>query len=488
MTEGTETLPATARFLWDTDRARIAEANAAAVTLFGETALIDLLERPFAAESDLAQALADVAARAAGGEPVGGTIPCPGNGGEVMAHARAQPLPDGRIGLAVSVSGEAARPAPGLPRLAVIAATSALPACLYAADGRWLAGNRAADLLLGAPPGDLGKVLGDAAAAQRLTGAALADGLASAIFRIATRYGARLARVTLARARDPDTGAAAVGAQFTDIADRARALALPAMSGGGGGPKERGSAQATEPSSSGSSSPEARALLSRVGHELRTPLNAILGFAEIMADERFGPIGNPKYAEYARDILTGGEHLLGLVDDLLEIARSENGRRSLEFDSVDAGALVRQMADLLREEAGSRGIALAADAPESLPPVVADARSLRQILINLAGNALKFTEPGGQVTLRAAATGDGGLVLEVVDTGIGMNADDLAAALQPFGQVEEAQKGRKRGLGLGLPLAKTLAEANKAVFEVTTASGEGTRVTVTFPPTAVLAT
>lgn len=487
MTQGTETPQADARFLWDTDRARIADANADAVAFFGEASLIDLLERPFPADGTLPRTLAEMAARAADGNPVTAALPSPANGGAVMAKGTAMPLSDGRIGLAVAVSGEAAHISPDQPRLAAIAETSALPGCLFGADGGWLAGNPAARALLGTPPVHLGTILGDAGAAQRLAGAALADGLSSAIFRIATRYGPRLARVTLTRARDPETGAAAVGAQFTDIADRARALAAPP--GRRAGAQEAAGETGVPPAQGGApaAGAEARALLSRVGHELRTPLNAILGFAEIMADERFGPIGNPKYAEYARDIHAGGEHLLGLVDDLLEIARSENGRRSLSFDAVDAGAMMHQMADLLREEAAQHGVTLTADVPDGLPPVVADARTLRQVLINLVGNAIKFTDTGGSVSLAASATADGGLALDVADTGIGMNAEDLAAALSPFGQVESAQAGRKRGLGLGLPLAKTLAEANKAAFEIDSAPGEGTRVRVVFPPTAVLA-
>jgi len=466
-----------AHFVWDTQRARIVDADAAAVAFFGETGLIDLIERPFAPAGALAVSLAGLAAStgesAENGGQASGSIAHPATGGAVEVTARPTALADGRIGLAVAITAPgAAPPAPGSARAAALATALALPAGLFDSDGTWLAGNEAARELLGDGPHALGRLLGGSAPARRLIGAALADGLASATFRLATRFGARLARVTLARARDPETGGAAVAATFTDIADRARALGA-----------NRAGAM---PRHGSSTAAEARALLSRVGHELRTPLTAIIGFADIMADERFGPIGNPKYAEYARDIRAGGGHLLGLVDDLLEIARSENGRRSLAFEAVDVGLAARQVVDLLREEANMRNIALSAIVPSDLPPVVADARTLRQILINLAGNAIKFTAAGGKVSLAVDKTADGGLAVEVADTGIGMSRAELAAALEPFGQVETAQSGRARGLGLGLPLARTLAESNKASFAIDSRPGQGTRVRVVFPPSSVL--
>lgn len=496
-----------AHFVWDGERARIAEADEAAATLFGETGVLDLVERPFAPDGALARALdrlmISVAARPDMEDGLEGRLPHPMNGGTLTVRARQHALPDGRIGLAVEVLAKAEPDNRGI-RLAALGEAIAAPGALFAADGEWLAGNDAALALLGDVTPPLATLLGDPGAATRLTGQALADGLASAIFRIATRFGARLARVTLTRARDPKTGGAAVAAYFNDIADRARLLAVPRPAA-----PLAGDSRATEPASA---TKEARALMSRVGHELRTPLNAILGFSEVMAREEFGPMGNAKYLEYARDIHTGGEHLLGLVDDLLEMARSENGRRQLNFEAVNTGELVQAMSDLLREEAAGRGLTLFAEIGGNLPPVVADARTLRQVLINLIGNAIKFTPSGGTVTIGTSGTEDGGVTLFVSDTGIGMSAEDLAAAMEPFGQVEAAQEGLTRsapadtatgagrglergldrglgrGLGLGLPLARALTEANKASFEIDSAPGEGTRARVIFPPTGVLAT
>lgn len=492
MAHDEDTPPAEIRFLWDPDRARICAASAGAVAFFGESSLLDLIERPFAPDGPFARALAELAAQAAAGTAASGTLRGPGGPGEMAASVQVRvqpsPLPDGRPGLEVTVKGPAPGHEPAGSRLAEIARTAPAAAALFAVDGTWLAGNPACTRLLGTHAMTLDAILGDGAAARRLTGAALAEGLASATFRIATRLGPRLARVTLCRARDPETGAAAVSAFLQDIEDRARVLAAPdamqtaartaTLTGAQGGTAQREEAARAE----------ARALLARVGHELRTPLTAILGFAEIMADERFGPIGNAKYAEYVRDIHTGGEHLLGLVDDLLEIARSENGRRALDFEALDLRQLAGEVAEMLRGEAQARDITLDIDMPGDLPHVVGDARSMRQVLINLAGNAIKFTEPGGRVTIAARPGPEGDLTLEVADTGIGMSDDELAAALEPFGQVEHAQAGRPRGLGLGLPLARTLAEANKALFAIDSAPGAGTRARVVFPPTSVLDT
>lgn len=487
--------PATARFVWDMERARVVDADAAATALFAEASVLDLVERPFAPDGRFSRALLKLALTASARQdtsaPLEGTLPHPSNGHRLKVTVEPVPLNDGRIGLTVRLGGDAAADR-SEARTASLGEAIAAPGALFSADGSWLVGNDAALALLGEAKPDLQDLLGDPKAALRLTGLALADGLSSATFRIATRFGPRLARVTLTRALDPHTGGAAVATYFNDIADRARVLAVPVPA------STEDTTDKTRDDDTNTAAQEARALMSRVGHELRTPLNAILGFSEVMARQHFGPIGNEKYLEYARDIHTGGEHLLGLVDDLLEMARSENGRRSLTFEAVDLAELAYSMCDLLREEAADRGLTLSAKIGEDVPPVVADARSLRQVLINLLGNAIKFTRSGGSVTLGVQMTEDGGVALEVADTGIGMDADQLAAALEPFGQVEDAQAGLAetkpgkhglgRGLGLGLPLAKTLTEANKASFDIQSVTGQGTRVRVVFPPTGVLAT
>lgn len=515
MTQSTDqTSSLTARFVWDAERARVVEADDAAVALFGEASVLDLVERPFAAQGAFAKALQQLADRAttsANAQALETTLPHPVSGLPLSGVASPIPLADGRMGLALTMRvGDAppkeAQLQTATRRQATLGEAIAAPGALFGMTGEWLVGNDAALALLGDVTPDLATLLGDPNAATRLTGAALADGLASATFRIATRFGPRLARVTLTRARDPKTGGAAVAAYFNDIADRARVLAAPPVANTMSAQNEP--AQET-PDVAARARDEARAVLSHVGHELRTPLNAILGFSQIMASERFGPMGNDKYVDYARDIQAGGEHLLGLVDDLLEMARAENGRRDLTFEAVDAAALIQQIGDMLRDEAARRSLTLTIDSADTVPPVVADKGALRQILINLLGNAIKFTRPGGTITMGATSTDAGDVVLSVADTGIGMTAAELAEALEPFGQVEAAQaaiappappaetgqastpglgRGLGRGLGLGLPLARSLAEANKAAFDIESVPARGTTVRITFAPTSVLAT
>ncbi len=226
------------------------------------------------------------------------------------------------------------------------------------------------------------------------------------------------------------------------------------------------------------------AFLARVNHEIRTPLNAILGFTEVMLEERFGPIENERYRGYLKDIHASGRHVVSLVNDLLDIAKIEAGRADLVFTSLPVAEIAADSAAVLRGLAAEGRVVLRTAFPATLSRVVADERSLRQILLNLVSNAIRFTRPGGQVIVSAGATDDGGVALSVRDTGIGMSAADIRTALEPFRQVRaEPSSG---GSGLGLPLAKALALANGAAFDLTSEPGRGTLVRLTFPQTRVL--
>ena len=226
--------------------------------------------------------------------------------------------------------------------------------------------------------------------------------------------------------------------------------------------------------------------LARISHELRTPLNAILGFSDVLRQELFGKLGNEKYLDYARDIHESGEHLLSLVNDLLDLARIEAGRFQVQFTEVDLAEVVQEATRLLRDQAQEAEIDLRVVIPEELPKVVADARSVKQILLNLLSNAIKYGREGGRVVVALRQLPEGGLELSVKDDGPGMSDEELRQALEPFSRVERTGEG-KPGTGLGLPLAKALAEANKARFEVKSAPGEGTAARVVFPPHRVLA-
>jgi PAS domain S-box-containing protein len=227
--------------------------------------------------------------------------------------------------------------------------------------------------------------------------------------------------------------------------------------------------------------------LAKVSHEIRTPLNAIIGFSEVMMAERFGPIGNERYREYLKDIHASGGHLLSLINDLLDLSKIEAGRLELTFANVSLNDLTQQCVALMQPQANRDRIIIRTSLPPSLPQVVADARSVRQIVLNLLSNSIKFTDAGGQVIVSTALNDNGDVALRVRDTGVGMSEKDLATALEPFRQLATSVSGVSSGTGLGLPLTKALAEANRASFYIKSAPKAGTLVEIAFPPSRVLA-
>ncbi len=225
--------------------------------------------------------------------------------------------------------------------------------------------------------------------------------------------------------------------------------------------------------------------LAKISHEIRTPLNAILGFAEVIMEERFGPIGNERYKDYLKDIHVSGTHVMSLVNDLLDLSKIEAGKLELTFSSVDANRVVRECVSLMQPQASSERVIVRQALAPRLPNIVADERSLRQIVLNLLSNAMKYNEPGGQVIVSTALTDAGHAVIRIRDTGIGMSESEIEMALEPFRQINTGH--RTSGTGLGLPLTKALVEANRASFTIKSKRKEGTLVEVAFPPTRVLA-
>jgi len=220
--------------------------------------------------------------------------------------------------------------------------------------------------------------------------------------------------------------------------------------------------------------------LTAVTHEIRTPLNAILGFAEVIMDERFGPVGNARYKEYLKDIHASGAHVMSLVNDLLDLSKIEAGKLDLNFSAVDANQVVAECVSLIQPQANRERVITRLALASGLPAALADERSLRQIVLNLLANAVRYNEPGGQVIVSTSlvSAGEGARVLlRVKDTGIGMSEAELAAALEPFRQASS----KSGGTGLGLPLTKALAEANRAEFVIRSRKNEGTLVEVGFP-------
>jgi PAS domain S-box-containing protein len=225
--------------------------------------------------------------------------------------------------------------------------------------------------------------------------------------------------------------------------------------------------------------------LAKVSHEVRTPLNAIIGFAEVMMEERFGPIGSERYKEYLKDIHTSGEHVLSLVNDLLDLSKIEAGKMELDVERIDANATIAECVSIMQPQASRSRVVIRLSLWPRLPRVLADGRSLRQILLNLLSNAVKFNEPGGQVIVSSALTDAGYVVIRVKDTGIGMSESEIETALEPFRQVSGSRN--ISGTGLGLPVTKALIEANRASFSIKSRKNEGTLVEVAFPPPQVLA-
>ncbi len=224
--------------------------------------------------------------------------------------------------------------------------------------------------------------------------------------------------------------------------------------------------------------------LANMSHELRTPLNAINGFSEIMVGEMFGPLGDARYKEYAGDILSSGQHLLALINDILDMSKIEAGKMNLKFEPLTVEDVVEDAARLVRNRAEAAGLALELEFPRDLPEVEADYRAVKQVLLNLLSNAIKFTPRGGRVTVRAESrrdpTGER-IRISVRDTGIGIAADDLQRLAQPFEQIESQPSTTQQGTGLGLALTKSLVEMHGGALDIQSAPGEGTTVAFSVP-------
>ncbi|MDA4847587.1 PAS domain S-box protein [Hoeflea poritis] len=227
--------------------------------------------------------------------------------------------------------------------------------------------------------------------------------------------------------------------------------------------------------------------LARVSHEIRTPLNAIIGFADLMAEERFGPIGSPRYVEYANDIRRSGKHVLDIVNDLLDISKIEAGEQELDFGAVSLNDALLETISILQPQANGQRVIVRTSLSSSVPEVVADRRSIKQIAINILSNAIRFTPAGGQIVVSTTYEPSGNVSLRIRDTGVGMTRFQLEQAMKPFKQVAGFNRQRGEGTGLGLPLAKAMAEANRAQFAMNSQPGQGTLVEIIFPSQRVLA-
>ncbi len=220
--------------------------------------------------------------------------------------------------------------------------------------------------------------------------------------------------------------------------------------------------------------------VANMSHELRTPLNAIIGFSQVISGEMLGPIGTAKYVGYARDILASGEHLLGLINDILDVSKLEAGKLDLAEEVIDPAKTIADLAQLAEAKARASDIRVAIRREGIIPPLLADARKLKQIVLNLLVNAIKFSHPGGKVEIVLRNQG-GALAIAVVDHGIGMDGAEVELAMTRFGQVASAWTRKHDGTGLGLPLAIGLTELHGGTLTIHSTKDVGTTVTVTFP-------
>ncbi|EDP65930.1 Signal transduction histidine kinase [alpha proteobacterium BAL199] len=220
--------------------------------------------------------------------------------------------------------------------------------------------------------------------------------------------------------------------------------------------------------------------LATVSHELRTPLNAIIGFSDLLAQKVFGPLGDERYEGYAHDIQTSGQHLLSLIEDVLDLSRIEMGQIRLRLGLVDLPIEIQAAVAMVRARRGQEIASIQIEVAEGFPTLNADARLIRQILINLISNAAKFTPPSGRILVTAQVVDDG-ISIAVIDDGIGIDPADHAKVLRPFEQADNRLSRRYEGVGLGLPLTKAFVEVHNGQLQLESAIGEGTTITIRLP-------
>jgi signal transduction histidine kinase/HAMP domain-containing protein len=265
----------------------------------------------------------------------------------------------------------------------------------------------------------------------------------------------------LSRSSTSDGGYVVIGTDITLLKERETALRLA---------KEQAEAANRAKSE----------FLANMSHELRTPLNAVIGFSEIIAAEMFGPVGQPRYKDFASDIIRSGRHLLEVISDILDVAKLQSGKTELHLQRLELHEVIDGATRIIKEQADSAGISMTSSIEPDLPAVDGDPTRLRQLLLNLLSNAIKFTPAGGRIAVLAQRAGDG-LSITVQDSGIGMDPKDIPKAFEPFGQIDSSIARKYGGTGLGLPLSKMFAELHGGGLAIESALGEGTTVTVSLP-------
>jgi len=227
--------------------------------------------------------------------------------------------------------------------------------------------------------------------------------------------------------------------------------------------------------------------LANMSHELRTPLNAIIGFSEIMMNETFGALGSPKYSEYLGDIHLSARHLLEIINEVLDMSKIEAGKVDLDEQPYNIRDLIVSVTRMMTSRAFTSKVEMISDVPDDLPGLKSDPRLIRQVLINLVSNAIKFSKEGGKIHIKSYMKPDGDMVISVQDEGIGIPKEKIKDALEPFGQITDSQHAREQqGTGLGLPLAKAMIELHGGTLTLESDIGQGTKVIITLPERRVV--
>lgn len=224
------------------------------------------------------------------------------------------------------------------------------------------------------------------------------------------------------------------------------------------------------------------AFLANMSHELRTPLNAIIGFSEMIIKETFGPLGHPKYGEYQSDIHMSAKHLLEIINEVLDMSKIEAGKVELDEQEIDVHGLIQSVTRIMANRAFSSGLEIHEDVSKGLPYLYADPRLVRQILINLVTNAIKYSHRSGTIDVSARLNDNRDMELIVQDYGVGIPKDRIKDAMEPFGQIHDPTRSSgQQGTGLGLPLTKAMAELHQGRLQLESDTGQGAKITITFP-------
>jgi two-component system cell cycle sensor histidine kinase PleC len=218
-----------------------------------------------------------------------------------------------------------------------------------------------------------------------------------------------------------------------------------------------------------------------MSHELRTPLNAIIGLSEMIKTEVLGPVGNAQYRGYAGDINASGQHLLGIINEVLDLAKVEAGKMELDLRAVDLGEVTTDVLRILKAQIESAGLTLESRISPDLPRIHADRQALRRILFNLLSNAIKFTPSGGQIAVDLCQTPTGEVELSVADSGIGIASEHIPKLMRPFVQLGSVYERKFQGTGLGLAMVRSLVEHHGGIVSIESETGSGTRVTIQLP-------